>query len=758
MLCLRFSWVILQLQYLCLFKEEHTIWKRLGELPGTLRDLYNEIYDKRVAKLVIEEKLITQAAFKLLMCQQEPLNSEDFLVCLRFCRKEQIPIPSEILLDLCANFVILDRELDIFRFAHLSVREFLEEREGFDTASNHAVAAECCLRYLLDVKPHYEVATEHGWMTEVEGGENDQHRPMYWDLCHEYICLYWPFHLSKSSAHRHGPPLKALFRNFVLDDQNSVPSQFKYWVELMAARFDLELELRLDGWDDLVSRLACGEVSRLYDGVCESANLAFVACAWNFCDVLQYCIRMESHVVHLESDGCYKTPLDIACLHENMDAAKLLLENGARTDVMDEGAASPMRQAIRSDHTAIVRLLLEHGANPDSEQSGGCDNYLCEAAWNDSIDIVESLLDAGADPNWVGKYDKTALDMAIYHGNLAMVRMLLESSGHTNEVMSIPWVRASQLMRAVDDGDEAGVRGILRGWPTSNVSDRYLDMALWIAASLDRKTIIRLLLANGADMDSRFRGVPVLFAAATLHRSYRYWLDERKFPLVQFLLRQGADPDVLGVVGETLLQKAISSNNSDLARILLDEGADINYAGDKSPPLLVAVWGGYLDVARLLLQREADIGVIGNPSYYRDKTPYSLLYWARKKELEDMERYIKKLVLGYKAKDGPVPWVREKEYWEMEQLLLEYGAQDGPESCPQQHEPGSCPYGYGPGVCPHELGRVEDVTDEPELSQSDEPELSESDDPELSQSDEPELSESDEDESDEVSSVESEVS
>ena len=679
---------------------------------------------------MVKEKLITEAAFKLLMCQQESLNTKDFLVGLQFCREERTSIPIETLLDLCANFVILDRELNVFRFAHLSVREFLEEREGFDTASNHAVAAECCLRFLLDVNPRYEVATEHGWMTEDEDGQSDQHRPIYWDLCHEYTCLYWAFHLSRSRAHRHGPPLETLFWNFMLDDQNSVTRHFKYWVDLTNATIN-GYGLHLDGWDN-VSRLTCGEVSRLYDGVCESANLVFVACAWNFCDVLQYCISMDSHVVHLKSSGCQKTPLDIACQHGSMDAAKLLLDNGAETDVMDGSAESPMRKAIRSGHTTIVRLLLDNGANPDREQSHGYDTCLCDAAWHDFIDIVESLLDAGADPHWVGEYDKTALDMAIYNGNLAMVRMLLESSGHTNESMNIPWIRACQLMRAVDDGDEAGVSGILRGWPTSKVSDRYLDMALWSAASLDRKTIIPLLLAKGADMESQFRGNPVLFAAAkNPHQCFH--LDEGKFPLVQFILRQGANPDVLSGTGKTLLYEAASLNDSDLARLLLDKGADINYAGDESPPLLAAVRRGYLDMARLLLQRGADIGVTGDISY-RDKTPHSLLYWARKEELWDTEWKMKQLLLGYEAKDGSMSWVREKKYWEMEQLLFEYGAKDGPESCPHQHEPGSCPYGYGPGVCPHELGRVEDTTNESELF------------------------ESDEDQSDEVSSVESEVS
>ena len=665
------------------------------------------------------------------MCLREPLKTKSFLLALEYYGEESTSITTEVLLDLCANFVVLDTELDVFRFAHLSVREFLERKKEFDAASWHAVAAECCLRYLLKVKPRYEVSTEDGWMTEDEDDQNDQHRAIFWDPCYEYACLYWLFYLSESGAHRHGPPLEALFWDFMLDDQNSVTRQFKYWVDLMDFP---EKELRLLGWDNHIDcRLCSGEVSRLHDDVCESANLAFVACAWNFCDVLQYCISMDLHVVHLESSGCLRTPLDVACEHGNVEAAKLLLDNGAETDVMDEGAESPMRQAIRSGHTTIVRLLLDNGANPHSEQSYGYDTYLCDAAWYDSIDIVESLLDAGADPDWVGEYAQTALDMAIYNGNLAMVRMLLESSGHTNEVMNIPWIRASQLMRAVDDGDEAGVHGILRGWPTSQVSDRYLDLALWRAASLNQKTSMELLLAKGADMDSQFRGVPVLFAAAVLPTSKRYWLDEREFPLVQFLLKQGANPNVVTNSGHTLLHRAADSNNSGLACILLDEDADINQACHASPPLLAAVCSGYLDVARLLLQRGADIGVMGKSSS-RDYTPHSLLYWAREVELRDMEWDMEKLLLGYTVKDGPMSWVQEKKYWEMEQLLFEYGAKDGPDSCPHEHESGSCPYGHGPGVCPHELGRAEDTTDEQELF------------------------ESDEDQSDEASTVEREVS
>ena len=413
----------------------------------------------------------------------------------------------------------------------------------------------------------------------------------------------------------------------------------------------------------------------------------FVASAWNFCEVLQYCVSMDSHVVHLKSSHRQITPLHLACRYGNVEAAKLLLDNGAEIEVAQDHTVTPMMAAIENSQTAIVRLLLEKGADPNSELGARCGSNLFVAAERDSTDTVKTLLDAGADPDWGGEYAETALDMAIYNGNMAMVRMILESSGQTNEITNIPWIKASQLIRAVADGDEAGVRGILREWPIIKTSAQYLNMALWRAARLNRKTSMQLLLAKGADMNSRFRGTPVLFAAATTPD----WplQDVRKFPLVQYLLRQGADP-IVKSRKQTLLHTAICHNNSDLARILLEEGADINQADDTSPPLLTAVYRGYLDSARLLLQRGADIEIIGSP-FYTDKTPYSLLYWARK-----------------------------GQHWKMVRLLLQHGAKDEPASCPHQHEPGSCPHGHGPGVCPNELGRVEDTTDEPELCKSDE--------------------------------------
>ena len=77
------------------------------------------------------ELQIADDALRLLLCLQEPLKSRDFIQTLKHCREEEPDLSSELLLDLCFNFVIQDCELDIFRFAHLSVQEFLEIKDIF---------------------------------------------------------------------------------------------------------------------------------------------------------------------------------------------------------------------------------------------------------------------------------------------------------------------------------------------------------------------------------------------------------------------------------------------------------------------------------------------------------------------------------------------------------------------------------------------------------------------------------------------------
>jgi hypothetical protein len=60
-----------------------------------------------------------------------------------------ILISKDLVLDICNNFVIFNSKLDTFRFAYLSIQEFLEKRLEHDTSTSNRLIAEICLWSML---------------------------------------------------------------------------------------------------------------------------------------------------------------------------------------------------------------------------------------------------------------------------------------------------------------------------------------------------------------------------------------------------------------------------------------------------------------------------------------------------------------------------------------------------------------------------------------------------------------------------------
>ncbi len=127
----RFRWVSLQIQNLCDFqriKHETDIEEELGRLPKTLKESYDVIF-KRILASSKTSRRMAEDAMKWLMCAQRPLDADEFLdaISLDLDGNRTSLSPAQ-LFDMCCNLVVLDRDSNIFRFAHLSVREYLEDK------------------------------------------------------------------------------------------------------------------------------------------------------------------------------------------------------------------------------------------------------------------------------------------------------------------------------------------------------------------------------------------------------------------------------------------------------------------------------------------------------------------------------------------------------------------------------------------------------------------------------------------------------
>ena len=110
------------------------------------------------------------------------------------------------------------------------------------------------------------------------------------------------------------------------------------------------------------------------------------------------------------------TALWVAAYWGRAKAARILIEAGAKIDLPDlEQGWSPLMAAVGmspiADRDDVVDVLIEAGANVNTTTRSG-QTPLIKAAECGYLNMVECLLAAGADANLRDKADKTALDYA----------------------------------------------------------------------------------------------------------------------------------------------------------------------------------------------------------------------------------------------------------------------------------------------------------------------------------------------------------
>jgi len=122
---------------------ESEVRNGLRHLPDTLRDAYQQIY-----KLILAQppgaRRKALNAFRWIKYSCEPVRSETLLdaVSVDVSRAGEFshePIQPNVLLKACQNLIILDKSLNVFRFAHLSVDEFFENEHSPEESPGLAV-------------------------------------------------------------------------------------------------------------------------------------------------------------------------------------------------------------------------------------------------------------------------------------------------------------------------------------------------------------------------------------------------------------------------------------------------------------------------------------------------------------------------------------------------------------------------------------------------------------------------------------------
>jgi ankyrin repeat protein len=295
------------------------------------------------------------------------------------------------------------------------------------------------------------------------------------------------------------------------------------------------------------------------------------------------------------------TPLLWAVECGHFEAVKLLVKSGADVNAQT-GHESVLDVAVRRIDKTIVKFLLGEGAEAKVEFS----ERLVEVAsgkrkFDDMSEIVEMMLDAGADVNTQVDTLYSALGLAVSSGHNELAELLLNKGADVNKQGG---KYGCALGSAAHAGHEESVELLLKRDAEIDAQAGDFGTALGAAAYKGHIGVVRLLSTWGADITKQGGKYGCALGSA-VHSGHKN--------IVQLLLAKYSDANMPSWRYDCLLKVAatLGLDRADIAELLLDAGADADVLVGESFALEAAAYHGNPNVVDLLLARGADVNKQG---------------------------------------------------------------------------------------------------------------------------------------------------
>lgn len=514
-------------------------------------------------------------------------------------------LPSrEMLLDVCSSLVMIDEKSKIVRFAHYTVREFLEEDTVLLGIADSNIVMACTTYLSFDIfaqgacatqteydsrHPFYKYAARHLSVHLGDCGEAQSAEFVLKSLAREgsidfddYAKGRTPLHITSSLGHyittrlllENGADIKAMdgsgrtSLHFAADGGHD--KVVRLLIEAGANTSSLH-----HWWPRLGKALVCiilffGFSSVLFgvsSAVGSSGVMAVVGVSAGFGPkttklgrrfAVRMLVKRATGISAMSKNVLYRT-----MRWGLQNAAGLLIEKGAYVDYVGPGEMTALYSAAKNGHNTVVSLLIDEGANINNMGSS-----------------------------------EAALYQAAVAGHEEVVRLLIET-GTYSLIQAVK--RGAALRGAVEQGHVEVVRLLIEKGASVSIADNLGRSALHCAAN-ERKghELIALLIQNGASIsDADNFGKTALHSAAAFYDGYT---------VVRLLIESGADRSALDKEGKTALHNAARVRDGHgVVRMLLDKEAGLVSVQDINGKTALHYAAGMQNTTRLLLERGADV-------------------------------------------------------------------------------------------------------------------------------------------------------
>ncbi|KAH8834360.1 ankyrin repeat-containing domain protein [Flagelloscypha sp. PMI_526] len=255
-----------------------------------------------------------------------------------------------------------------------------------------------------------------------------------------------------------------------------------------------------------------------------------------------------------------------------------------------------LEAASQAGNIEVVQFIVDNGA--DINATGGAyGTALQAAAEGRSLEVVELLVEKGADVNARGDYG-TALQSAARWGSLKMVQYLVEKGADVNAMGEH---YGSSLHAAAWCGSLEIVQFLVEKVTDVNAAEKFYGTPLGHAACSGSLETAQFLLTKGVDINARGEYGTALLCALVFG----------KLKVVQSLVEKGADVNALGRDHRSPLQAAVRFGDLKFVRLLVEKGADVNpVRGEDGTPLQAAACSKSLEVVQFLVEKGAAINAV----------------------------------------------------------------------------------------------------------------------------------------------------